>query len=73
MKKILLVDGKAVLTIDMTASDVMVGDDEDDFTPIANYIETTIKSNMDWDGVYGRCNYEFITVHDTGSDEGEEE
>lgn len=65
MKKILLVNGKVVLTIDMMASDVMVGGEEGDFTPIANYLVSMIKSNVDWDGVYERCDYEFITVYDT--------
>lgn len=66
MKKILLVDGKAVLTIDMMASNVMVGDDDDDFTPIANYLAKMIPNAMYWDGVYARCDYKLITVQDTG-------
>lgn len=61
MKKQLLINGKAVLTLDFTASDVAVCGDYDYDVPIAHYIETMIKSNMDYDGVYAKCNYEFVT------------
>lgn len=62
MKKQLLINGKVVMTLDFTASDVTVSSGEGEFEPIANYIETTLKSNMDFDGVYARCNYEFVTA-----------
>lgn len=49
MKKILSVDGQQVLAIDSDLSPVQVGTDDGEFISITEYLETTLKSNIDYD------------------------
>lgn len=55
MKKVLVVDGKDFLTIDMDAIDVQVSSDGIETVPLGEYIETTLSSEMNYDGVEYRC------------------
>jgi len=61
MKKVLVVNGVDVLTIDMEASDVMVAasDSSDEMVSIAEYIKVTLESEMLYDGVHHRCDWQW--------------
>ena len=64
-KRVLLINGKEVLSIDLEATDVTVAcDDQEDFVPIAEYLETTLNSNMMFDAVGYRCSYEWKELKD---------
>lgn len=39
------------LTLVIYDNDLQVGDDDDDFIAVSEYLETTIDSNMDYDSV----------------------
>lgn len=58
-KRVLLINDKEVLSIDLKATDVTVAayDDEEELVSIAEYLETTLDSNMMFDAVGYRCSW----------------
>lgn len=58
-KRVLFINDKEVLSIDLEATDVTVAGDQnqEDFVPIAEYLETTLDSNMLFDAVGSRCSW----------------
>ena len=62
MKRVLYIGGTPVLTIDTEASPVNVGTDEaEDFVPIAEYLETTLTSEMHFDAIHMVVDVEWKT------------
>lgn len=59
MKKVLVVNGKDFLTIDMDAIDVQVASDGSHIVHLGEYIKTTLQSEMCYDGVEYRCSWKW--------------
>jgi peptidoglycan hydrolase-like amidase len=54
---VLMINEQPVVTIDATNLNIKVAGDDEDEIPIEKYLKVTIKSEMDYDGIFAVCDY----------------